>query len=267
MKRPPRVGVVGRGYVGGAVADGFASVSEVTVHDIADPGSSDIEHVAACDVVFVCVPTPSMAGGAADVSVVQSAVRTLHDAGTSAVIVVKSTVPPGTTAQLAATHPRLAVCCSPEFLRERHAAVDFAAPARIVVGLPLAVARARCEPLHALLRRRFPDVPLVEMEATAAELLKYASNAFFAVKVSFANELCELSQVLGLEWEEIRAVLALDPRVGGDHLQVPGPDGAPGYGGRCLPKDVSALLSLAEVAGCELPIVASAAAVNLKRRG
>ncbi|MBL8621206.1 MAG: UDP-glucose/GDP-mannose dehydrogenase family protein [Myxococcales bacterium] len=261
------VGVVGRGYVGGAVAGGLAPISDVVVHDIAEPGSATIERVAGCDVVFVCVPTPAMPCGGADVSAVRSVIGALEHLASGAVVVIKSTVPPGTTEQLAVAYPRLAICCSPEFLRERSAAADFAAPARVIVGVPRGSAPQRHAPACELLRERFAGVPQLVMEATSAEMLKYASNAFFAVKVSFANELCELAQRLGIDWEPIRAALALDPRVGADHLQVPGPDGAPGYGGRCLPKDVSALLQLAEAAGGQLPVVASAAAANRKRRG
>jgi UDPglucose 6-dehydrogenase len=260
------VGVIGRGYVGNAVALGLEPVADVVFHDPAHAGSASLAAVAARDVVFVCVPTPMGAGGQADLSIVEDVLATLSAFRTEAAIVLKSTVPPGTTERLAARHPGLALGVAPEFLRERTSVDDFARPARVVLGWPArlpAGARARVRSLY---RARFPAVPIVELAATEAELVKYASNAFFAVKVSFANELAELATALGAGWDAIRAALSLDPRIGDDHLRVPGPDGERGYGGACLPKDVAALLAIAQAAGASLPVVASADDANLARR-
>jgi UDPglucose 6-dehydrogenase len=104
------------------------------------------------------------------------------------------------------------------------------------------------------------------MDATEAEFLKYASNALFGVKVSFANEMEELARSLGVTWEPVRQALILDPRVGDGHLTVPGPDGQRGFGGSCLPKDIAGLLSLASTVGVELPVIAAAVQANSRRR-
>lgn len=260
-----RVGVVGLGYVGSAVAAGFGGSPRF--HDPAKPGSIPLVSLAAdSDVIFVCVPTPALASGGADRSMVDAVIEALDAAGSEAVVVVKSTVPPGTTLGLSERHPRLRLVASPEFLRERLHLDDFARPARILLGwTPGAddVARSR---LRALCEGRFPAAPLVEMSATEAELAKYASNALFGVKVAFANELAELAGSVGAEWETVRKALVLDPRIGNDHLAVPGPDGKPGFGGRCLPKDMAGLIEVARVAGHPVEVVEAAVASNARRR-
>ena len=260
------VGVIGHGYVGNAVAVGLEPVALVRFHDPGRAGSTPLAELAEADVVFVCVPTPMADDGACDTTIVEAVLAELSAARTRAAVVLKSTVPPGTSERLAARHPELALCFAPEFLRERSGVEDFARPARIVLGWPARCPTEARAQVRGLYRRRFPAVPIVELSATEAELIKYAANAYFAVKVSFANELAELAGALGVAWEPIRAALVLDPRIADDHLRVPGPDGEPGFGGSCLPKDVAALLALAERAGAELPVVASAAAANRRRR-
>jgi UDPglucose 6-dehydrogenase len=133
-------------------------------------------------------------------------------------VVLKSTVPPGTGAEFRRRWPRLPLVVNPEFLRERHHREDAESPARIVLGWTDGVdddGRSRVLDLYA---RRFPATPVVEVTSTQAELIKYASNALFGVKVSFANEMAELARRLGSDWEPIRRALVLDPRVGDSHL-------------------------------------------------
>lgn len=264
--RRGRVGVAGAGYVGAAVADAFSAVADVVVRDPRHQRSVCADELAASDVVFVCVPTPAGLHGAADTSAVQDVLDELAAARTGAVVVVKSTVPPGTTERLAAAHPTLALAHAPEFLRERHARSDFEAPHRLVVGWPASSRGTARELVRAMYACRFPGVQVIETSATEAELVKYASNALFAVKVSLANELAELASALGVPWTNVQAVLTTDPRIGADHLAVPGPDGAVGFGGRCLPKDVAALLHLAGEVGVRLPVLECAQATNRVRR-
>ena len=136
----------------------------------------------------------------------------------------------------------------------------------MVLGWSSAIEATHRADLRELFVRRFPDVPLFEMSATEAELLKYASNALFGVKVSFANEMAELASQLGVAWEPIRQALVLDPRIGAGHLAVPGPDGQRGYGGSCLPKDMAGLLVVASRLGVDLEVVSAAVRSNYRRR-
>lgn len=262
-----RIGIVGLGYVGRATAHALASVAEVSHHDPAVAGSRSLPQlVAGADAVFLCVPTPMGPSGAADLSSVLEVAGELARLGLRAPLLLKSTVPPGTCTAISRRWPELPLVYHPEFLRERHHLDDAVAPHRVVLGWTPAVPAHRRASLRDLFARRFPDVPRVELDATAAELLKYTSNALFGVKVSFANEVAELAGRLGVDWEPIRQALVLDPRVGDGHLAVPGPDGLPGFGGSCLPKDMAGLLAVAEAAGVELGVVREAVAGNARRR-
>ena len=263
--RIDRVGVIGRGYVGSAVVSVLEDVADVRFHDPAVDGSAPLEVLARwADALFVCVPTPRGPDGRADTRTVMAVMAELARLETTAAILLKSTVPPGTCTAITARHPTLHLAFNPEFLRERHHLADARAPHRIVLGWSPRPPEAA--PLRDLFARRFPDVPLVELSSGEAELMKVASNAFFGVKVSFANELRELAIQLGLDWEPVRQALVLDPRIGDAHLRVPGPDGAVGFGGACLPKDMAGLVQFAEDSGVDLEVVAAALRANTRRR-
>lgn len=111
--------------------------------------------------------------------------------------------------------------------------------------------------LSSLFGRVFPQAEIVVSSYEVAELVKYATNAFLALKVTFSNQMFDLCKSAGLPYEEFQQILALDPRVGTSHLDVPGPDGNRGYGGSCLPKDMSALRAYAAELGVELPLLDS----------
>ena len=262
-----RVGIIGYGFVGRGAAAAMESVAEVAWHDPALAGSRTLaDLVRWADVLFVCVPTPMARSGAADLGTVREVAGLLADLGVDVPVLLKSTVPPGTTADLVRRWPSLRLVFNPEFLRERHYIEDATAPARVVLGWSSAIDEPSRDQVRSLYVRRFSDTPRVELAATEAELLKYASNALFGVKVSFANEMGELADRLGVPWEPVRRALVLDPRVGDGHLAVPGPDGAHGFGGSCLPKDMSGLLALASTLGVDLDVVEAAVHANARRR-
>lgn len=261
------VGFIGFGFVGRATAHALQGVVEVVHHDPAMPGSRPLEElVHRADALFVCLPTPMASDGSADVSIVHGVLDRLALSDPSGLVIIKSTVPPGSTMAWAEAFPSLSLVFSPEFLRERHHLDDAVSPARTVLGWTNNVSDVDRHTLLALTRTAFPRTPIIELDATSAELLKYASNAIFGVKVSLANELAELGTALGLDWEPVRRALVLDPRIGGDHLSVPGPDGILGFGGSCLPKDMFALASAAADVGVALPVVVAAVDSNQERR-
>lgn len=267
MTTTHRLGIIGYGYVGTATAHALAPVAEVAWHDPALPGSTPLASLIRWATMWsVCVPTPRGDDGNADVSAVHDVLGKLVAAAVTCPVLLRSTVPPGTTAQLQAQFPSVPLVFIPEFLRERHHFDDAATPARLVVGWARPADPTTHTSVRALLDARFPHTPLMEMSSTEAEVLKYASNALFGVRVSFANEMAALATAMGADWETIRSALVLDPRVGTGHLQVPGHDGRPGYGGSCLPKDIDALLALASSQGVPLPIVAAAARANRRWR-
>ena len=261
------LGFIGHGYVGRATACALGQVAQVAYHDPAMPDSVPLKQlVEASDALFICLPTPQGIDGSADLRLVIDVLESVVDRVGDRPIVLKSTVPPGTCSMFTHRWPTLQLVFAPEFLRERHHLEDAAAPARVVLGWTDAVKDATKTRLGALFARRFPHVPVVAMTAGEAELLKYTSNALFGVKVSFANEMSELAESMGISWEPIRRALILDPRIGDGHLAVPGPDGLSGFGGTCLPKDIAGLLSVARCAGVELDVVEAATRGNRRRR-
>lgn len=266
----PVVGVVGLGHVGRALAAALQPRLHVLRSDPALPGSATPAQLAqACGVILVCVPTPAGPSGAADTSIVEAVVGEIAQASagraTPPVVVIRSTVPPGTTQALAQKHPGLPLVASPEFLRQHAAAADLAAVARILVGLPKPPPPAGAlQVLAPVWQALSPRATVVTTDAATAELAKYATNAFLALKVTYANQLADACAALGLDYAALAEALALDPRVGASHLAVPGHDGQRGFGGPCLPKDLSALLALA---GPSLPLLEAAARWNQGRRG
>jgi len=218
------------------------------------------------DVVFVAVGTPSDAEGRADLSQVMGAVEAAAPLLKPGVVVVmKSTVPVGTTAavraRIAGLRPGLdvGVSMNPEFLRQGAAVEDFLRPDRVVIGTDTVAAemvlRAVYQPLLTA------GTPVVFTNVESAELIKYASNAFLAIKLSFINEVADLCEVVGGRIDEVARGVGLDPRINSYYLS-PGP----GFGGSCLPKDTQALLHTTVSFGTPSRVVSAAVEANRDRR-
>ncbi len=219
--------------------------------------------VAGAEVVFVAVGTPSRRGdGYADLSFVHAAVREIADAlDAGTILAIKSTVPAGTgdavQQTIAALRPgaNIAVVSNPEFLREGAAIEDFMSPDRIVVGIEDERARAVLTGVYQPLG--LDRIPLLFVGRRAAELTKYAANAFLAMKITFINEMADLAETIGADVADIARGIGLDHRIGEQFLK-PGP----GFGGSCLPKDTRALMKTAQDNGRVLRLVEATIAVN-----
>ena len=223
--------------------------------------------VAENDVILCAVGTPEGEGGRVDLSQVDSVARDVgkHMTGYR-VIVQKSTVPVGTATRLRriveenqAEPIEFDVVSNPEFLREGSAVEDFMRPDRVVVGASseraMEVMRSIYAPLY--LNR----TPIVETATESAELIKYASNAFLATKISFINEIANICESVGADIQVVAYAMGLDKRIGPKFLHA----GA-GYGGSCFPKDTKALVHIAEEAGAAARIVSSAVSVNEEQK-
>ena len=223
--------------------------------------------VAEAEVVFIAVGTPSRRGdGYADLSFVYEAVREIAPyLAKTAVIVTKSTVPVGTGDEieriLRETRPdaELQVVSNPEFLREGAAIQDFKHPDRIVVGTEDARARTVLAEIYRPLYLN--AAPIFYVSRRTAELIKYASNAFLATKITFINEIADLCEQVGADVQDIARGMGFDNRIGSKFLH-PGP----GFGGSCFPKDATALLKTAQDHGVALRIVETVSAVNDQRK-
>jgi UDPglucose 6-dehydrogenase len=218
-------------------------------------------------VVFLAVGTPPREDGSADLRFVEVAAKTIaRSINSYKVIVTKSTVPVGTGEHLRRlikeNQPRpigFGIVSNPEFLREGAAIGDFMRPDRIVIGSrdeeAIAIMRDLYRPLNLI------ETPIVITSLEAAELTKYAANAFLATKISFINEIANLCDRIGCDVHDVARAIGMDNRIGKAFLQ-PGP----GYGGSCLPKDTSALLSVAREYETDSLIVSAAIEVNRRQR-
>ncbi|MGP4054784.1 UDP-glucose dehydrogenase family protein [Mycobacterium sp. 4D054] len=287
MSGPVRVGVVGTGYVGLTTAvclGGHRGVDTIAVDIdrakvdrlcagvavLDEPGlapllaagtragtlrfSTDFARLADRNVVFVCVPTPQGDDGASDLRAVDQALDRLKAVlQPGAVVALKSTVPVGTTRRAARRlrPARIGVVSSPEFLREGHAVADFVHPNRIVVGA------LTCHDAELVCAAYGDAGPVLRMSPESAELAKYASNAFLAVKLSYANSIASLCARLGADIGDVTACMGADDRIGASFLR-PGP----GWGGSCLPKDTAALVHTARSRNLVLGEVEAARTTN-----
>jgi UDPglucose 6-dehydrogenase len=210
------------------------------------------------EVVFLCVPTPMGAGGAADLAAVEAVAHEVRDLlPRDCVVVNKSTVPVGTADRTRRLLGRrdIAVVSNPEFLREGSAVHDFLHPDRIVVGCDQQDAAERVAALYSRL-----GAPTLLTDAASAELVKYAANCFLAMKLSYVNAVAELCERLGADVGEVTEGMGYDKRIGQAFLR-PGP----GWGGSCLPKDTHALLQISESAGFDFPLLAASIETNQRQ--
>ena len=221
-----------------------------------DPGQA----IGGKRIVMVAVGTPIGMDGAPDVRAVTGALEDVRRSlDGPATIVMKSTVPVGTTSALAATVARrwrppypVHVVSNPEFLRESSAVQDFFEPDRVVIGVGARTAEFTMRRLYAPLR-----APTVVTTTDAAEMIKYASNAFLAAKLSMASEVARIAAALGVEQRDVLDAVGMDERIGASFLRA-----GLGYGGSCLPKDLAALRAAARDAGVADPMLSSIASVN-----
>lgn len=280
------VGIVGYGFVGKAVAQ-LGEVYDLSIYDpfVAD-FSSDADRSAAytSDFVFICVPTPTTESETPgeseilDTSIVEECaarwvwynMKEHHpDANKESILVIKSTINVGTVDYLRNKHGFGRIVHNPEFLTQRTAMQDFREPVEVVVG---GIDYINQEVIN-LYKGYYPfgdNEPLYySVGAQEAELLKMSRNSFYALKVSYFNEIFELCSRLELNYSSFIDLFTLGgnhPWIAKQHTQVPGPDGKLGFGGACLPKDSEGLAALAERYGMKMPTLKAAVKSNKKRR-
>jgi UDPglucose 6-dehydrogenase len=213
------------------------------------------EAVADSEFVYLCVPTPQGADGSADLSYIESAAKEIGPhLQLEAIVVNKSTVPVGSTrvVEQALGRGDVAVVSNPEFLREGSAVHDFLHPDRIVIGAEDQAAAVRVASLYIGIAS-----PIIVTDPPSAELIKYASNAFLATKVSFVNAIAAVCEAVGADMNDVVLGMGYDKRIGHEFLR-PGP----GFGGSCFPKDSRALIRIAEDAGYEFGLLEGVREVN-----
>jgi UDPglucose 6-dehydrogenase len=260
-----KVGIVGCGFVGGAMYANFKGNFDVNIWDTdEEKRTADTieDFVRLSDIIFVCVPTPMKSNGECDTSIVESVVEQIAKIDKTKFVVIKSTVVPGTTAKLSERYG-IRIGFNPEFLTEANSIKDFRDQELIVIGADDTDTAELMDKVY----RQFGYVTgnschVIRRTTKEAELFKYLANCFLATKVMFANEfkiLCDNSEV---DYNRIAELAMLDSRLGKTHWRVPGPDGKLGFGGSCFPKDTAALLSYADDIETSLWLLTEASYIN-----
>lgn len=266
-----KIGIIGKGFVGNAVAHGFSSGSgydaDIYIHDKnPDLSQHSLEEVVSkSDFIFISVPTPSNKDGSINLDIVYSVITDINNINTQnkPIILLRSTIVPGTTENIKKDFPELKIVFNPEFLTERSAIFDFLSQSRYVLG-GNEVDTSKVADLY---RDRFgKSISIIETDYKSAELIKYVCNCFFATKVSFLNEMRVISDSIGADWDTVIEGFIRDGRVGHSHINVPGPDGKFGFGGSCFPKDVQALINFCEKNGIPVDVLNGVWDTNLKVR-
>ncbi len=237
------IGIIGQGFVGSAVYHKFKDYYDVLTYDLDHTKcNSTFDDLALkCETVFVCLPTPMNEDGSCNTYIVEDVLMKLDILGKHNVV-IKSTIPPGTTKMFNEKFTNLSIVFNPEFLTERNAIKDYENQKRIILGGP----KQTTTILKQIFSKVFPDAYIVKTDSNYAEMVKYLINSFLSVKVSFANEMYELCNELNVDYDKIVEYAIYDERLGHSHWSVPGPDGDFGFGGHCFPKDLSALIYITE---------------------
>ena len=240
------IGIIGQGFVGNAIYQKFKNYFDVHTYDLDESKSNDTkENVIHQQYLFLCLPTPMNTDGSCNVDILERQLENIdliadnHEVVKT--VVIKSTISPGTTEKWNKKYEALNIVFNPEFLTEANAVEDFNNQNRIILGGP----RPATTELRRLYSKVFPKAHIIKTDSTHAEMVKYLTNSFLATKVSFANEIYQVCEKLNIDYDKVVEYATLDDRLGKSHWNVPGPDGDFGFGGHCLPKDLSALIYLA----------------------
>ena len=268
------IGIIGRGFVGGAVAHGFSESvgyeSNIMIYDKDKRKSVNTleEVVEKSDFVFISVPTPSTRDGLISLKILDGCLDEINQtaealSSTQAIYLIRSTVVPGTSRMFQEKYPKLKFVFNPEFLTERSANFDFISQTRFVLGGD----KENVGEVRDLYQDRFGStISFIETDFESAELIKYVCNTYFATKVSFLNEMKIIAEKTNANWDDVLEGFLRDGRVGNSHTQVPGPDGKFGFGGSCFPKDIQALINFGDSIGVDLAVLKGAWKTNLQVR-
>ena len=242
-----KIGIIGKGFVGNAISIGFETQGhEILVHDT--KLNTKIEDVLEAELLYVCVPTPSSDDDACDISIVESVLVELSELNYNGAVCVKSTIVPGTTQKFKHQFSNLNISFVPEFLREKTAVEDF------IHNNNVLVIGSNDEEVIDMVKESHGVLPThtITMTPTEAELTKYFSNTYKAMRVTFANAFYNLCQSMGSDYDKVRDGFLFHGIGDGHYLKVNKKFG--GYGGTCLPKDSKALSKLVDELGLPMEI-------------
>lgn len=262
-----RIGIIGHGYVGSAIAWAHRS-DDLIIRDPKMKDSASLDQFKDCDAIFVCVPSPcvdpTLENGLCDTTILEQTLKELLFViiDKPIPIICKTTAPPSVYARLQDQYPNIVYC--PEFLTAANATTDYANADYCVLGGDYDWAvKAREVIRHGrpMVQDKFTVVPI-----KVAALFKYLMNSYLATRVTFMNDFKQLADAEGVEWEDLAYLAKHDGRIGYSHLDVPGPDGQFGWGGACFPKDVAAIITEAMTLGVDCELLQRVETLNKKHR-
>ncbi len=250
-----KIGVIGKGVVGSAVYDGMLKYGyDIVFYDPNIYNSCPLKDVVNCsNILFICVPTPSNDDGSIDLSIIDDVIYNIieEDICNDKLIIIKSTVIPGTTEsyckKYGASYTNVKFVYCPEFLDEDTAHEDFIKPHKVVIGYTKGSEQWK----HILtgIFSNFIDTKYIfEMSATEAEMVKYMTNSYYVTKVVFANTIYEICKKLDIDYDIVKGAFSCNPRIGDSHFEI-FHKGGRGAGGKCIPKDLSALVNMTKDMG------------------
>lgn len=250
MKKP-KIAVIGVGMVGGAMLKYYQEAIPYSPHQYPE----NKEKINEADIIFICVPTPFIKEGKGfDLSALEDAFTLIKR---EKIVVIRSTVLPGTTDYFQRKYPEHQVLFNPEFLTEATADQDFSYPDRQIVGYTKKSYQVAKDVIQVLPLAPFERI----IPAKEAEMVKYFGNTWFSTKVVFANQMYDLCARLGVDYETIKECAAADKRIGRSHLEI-FHKGYRGYGGKCLPKDIRALIQFADKNNIDLKLLKIVEEIN-----
>jgi len=260
----PKIGIIGFGFLGRALAHGFALHADIKIYDKYENFYDKLEDVVNdSDFLFVGVPTPMRDDGSQDLSNIEDAVKNIAEISKKRkIIILRSTIIPGTTRYFADEYLDHDFVFFPEFLTERNAKLDFINSSRLIFGGDEEV----LVEIEDLFRIRFPHTPIYKTSWEAAEIVKYMCNCFFAVKISYLNEIYDVAKYYDIDYNELKNMFLSDYRIGNSHVDVPGYDGHRGFGKKCFPKDIKAFVNWAKEKNLSLEMCETADKVNERIR-
>ena len=258
-----KIGIIGLGYVGGAIAWAHQH-QDMVIRDPKLKNSATLSQFTDCDAIFVCVPSPSTEDGHCDSSILEKTLEELLFVmiNKPIPIICKTTAPPSVYARLEEQYPNIVHC--PEFLTAENSITDYDETEFFILGGKL----EWCKKAAAIIQEgvSINNDRFLFTNAKTAALHKYMMNSYLAMKVTFMNDFKALADAEGIQWNTMKELAGFDSRIGNTHMDVPGPDKQYGWGGHCFPKDVSAIIEEAIDLKVDFELMDRVEAINKKHR-
>lgn len=252
-----KIGIIGVGYVGGAIKNYYPEAKTYDKYKESDT----FDEVLKQDYIFISVPTPYHEKDGFDGSTLDKVMKNIAEKGEEKIVIIKSTVIPGTTDKYQDKYPYLKILFNPEFLTQLTADQNMKFPDRQIVGYTSNSYNVAKDVLELLPLAPFERI----VPAKTAEIIKYFNNTWFCTKVVFANQIFDFCQKAGVDYDTVKECAAADKRIGRSHLDI-WHKGFRGYGGACLPKDVRAFIDHADELGVDLALLKMVDELNNRLR-